>query len=235
MRYWTFILWDKGTTKLWGKGYTSQFPLPSFLSHSLRDIIAWPPLNQLYPRLPSQLDYKIDVLERNPKSVSLKCVACTLRRPHLLQSTVACLSLGVCRARCVRGGQTMTLYQSRSQSCSGGQSGLISSITVETSCWTTAERAREREIWHRATGNGKLDFSLRIGWVVACSKALEALKYWWCPKAFSLSMNVTRCWVMMTPSVKGDSDWYWNWDGIGMGWDGMAWQLQLERRWGLAV
>lgn len=120
------------------------------------------------------------------------------------------------------------LSQSRSQSCSGGQSGLISSITVETSSWTTAERARERErfgIGQRATGNWKLDFSLRSGWVVACSKAWEALKYWWwCPKAFSLSLNVTRRWVMMTPSVKGDSDWYWNWDGIGMGmgWDGMG-------------
>lgn len=34
-------------------------------------------------------------------------------------------------------------------------------------------------------------------------------------------MNVTRRWVMMTPSVKGDSDWYWKWewecDGMGLG------------------
>lgn len=32
-------------------------------------------------------------------------------------------------------------------------------------------------------------------------------------------MNVTRRWVMMTPSVKGDSDWYCDWecDGMGLG------------------
>lgn len=143
------------------------------------------PVTNCFPPSPStQLDYKIDVLERNPKSVSLKCVACTLRRPHLLQSTVACLSfsvsLSVCRARCVRGGQTMTL----SPNPVPNPVPAASQGSYHQSLWRLHAGLRPREhererfgIGQRATGNWKLDFSLRIGWVVACSKAWEALKY----------------------------------------------------------
>lgn len=157
----TTILRGAGTTILWVGTvyryyYILRFPLSGFLSHT-----SWhncvPNPRPVCPRLPSQLDYKIDVLERNPKSVSLKCVACTLRRPHLLQSTVACLSLSlnVCKARCVRGGQTMT--PSPSANLVPNPVPAASQGSYHQSLWRLhaglRQREQEREIWHRATGN----------------------------------------------------------------------------------